>query len=830
MSVKCPNCNFENLDDSRFCSKCAAPLLSSEEISVSPTETLQTSITGLPRWSTFAQRYEVIEELDKGGMGKIYRVLDKKIDQEVALKLLRPEIASDQETIVRFKNELKLARKISHRNVCRMYDLGEEGNAYYITMEYVSGENLKSLIRRTDKLTIGKAIAISKQVCDGLTEAHRLGVIHRDLKPGNIMIDNEGNARILDFGIARSLRTKGMTGAGILIGTPEYMSPEQVDGKDVDHSSDLYSLGIILYEMVTGKVPFKGDTPISIAVKHKTEKPASPREINPQISEDFNTVILKCLDKDKNKRYQSADELFADLSKIERDITTIKTIISKKKQKAEKPADIRWIRSLLIGAAIAIFLTIILSGIGSFFENKLYGEYESWIGIDSIAVLPLKNHTGNSRMDYFADRLTEGLIDEMTKTGLMQHVTPTTSIMQYKAAPKRIADIARELKVDAVVEGSILLDKEQMQVSVKLLDAKKEQPLWDNSYKRDMRDELDAQIELVKFITQEIITSISDKEISFLYRAYLPYKISAIELCKKGRYLWHRDLFGGGRLMSDWHFEFANQADPNCALAYSGLADNRMLYGRYSQGKKLAMKALEIDNNLAEAWTSIARARMGADGDWEGAQLAFKRAIFLDPDYMTARLWYGQLLAYLARFEEAIKQINQALQLDPFSLTVNIELARILYYAGKHDQAVDVLEKTIKIYPDSYSAHYYLGLAYVGKSEFRKALEVFQRLEQKYDRPIQSVKDWIGIIQIETGKRDEAREILDGISKGFWNAPELTALYFALGEDDEGFKWLDEVYKRRYELIFTLKINPLFDSVREDSRFKEMLKKVGLEQ
>ena len=828
MTVKCPNCNFENLDDSRFCSKCATPLLSSEEIGVSPTETLQTPITGLSRWSTFAQRYDVIEELDKGGMGKIYRVHDKKIDQEVALKLLRPEIASDQETIKRFKNELKLARNISHRNVCRMYDLGEEGYTYYITMEYISGENLKSLIRRTEKLTIGKAIAIAKQACDGLAEAHRLGVIHRDLKPGNIMIDNEGNACILDFGIARSLRTKGMTGAGILIGTPEYMSPEQVDGKEVGQSSDIYSLGIILYEMVTGKVPFKGDTPISVAVKHKTEKPEEPREINPQISEDFNRVILKCLDKDKNKRYQSADELFADLSKIERDITATKAIVTQKKQKAKKPAEIRWIRSLLTGAAIGIVLTAIFSVIGSFFESKLYGEYKPWIGIDSIAVLPLKNLTGNSRMDYFADRLTEGLIDEMTKTGLMQHVTPVTSVIQYKAAPKRVADIARELKVEAVVEGSILADRKQMQVSVKLLDAKKERLLWDSSYRRDMRDELDVQIELVKFITQEIITSISDKELSFLYRAYLPYKVSAMELCKKGRYLWHRDLNGEGKLMSNWYFEFARQADPNCALAYSGLADNYMLYGRYPVAKKLAMKALEMDNNLAETWTSIARARMGADGDWDGAEIAFKRALSFDPDYMTARLWYGQLLAYSARFKEAIEQVNQALQLNPFSLTVNIELGRILCYAGKHDQAMDVLEKTIKIYPDSYSAHYYLGLAYIGKSEYGTALEVFQRLKDKNGRPIQSVQDWIGVIQIKTGKRDKAKEILDGINKGFWNASGLTVLYFALGEDDEGFRWLDEVYKRRHELIFTLKINPIFDGVRDDPRFKEMLKKVGL--
>jgi serine/threonine protein kinase/tetratricopeptide (TPR) repeat protein len=316
--MKCSKCHFENPKDSTFCNKCGTKLPDVEDLSVSLTRTIETAGDTLTRGMTFAGRYEIIESLGEGGMGAVYRAYDRKIKEEIALKVLRPEIATNKKTIERFSNEIRLARKISHRNICRMHDLNEHEGTQFITMEYVPGEDLKSFIRRAGHLSSGKAISIGKQICEGLTEAHALGVIHRDLKPQNIMIDKSGNAKIMDFGIARSLKSEGITGEGAIIGTPQYMSPEQVEGNDTDQRSDIYALGVVLYEMLTGKVPFEGESTFSIALKHRDEIPPHPMELNPELSPELSTVILKCMAKEKEKRYQSAQELHSDLNALEK--------------------------------------------------------------------------------------------------------------------------------------------------------------------------------------------------------------------------------------------------------------------------------------------------------------------------------------------------------------------------------------------------------------------------------------------------------------------------------------------------------------------------------
>jgi len=336
--MRCSTCGSDNRDDSRFCHHCAAPLTPFPATPAPEGQTLIAAFENLSRGTLFAGRYEIIEELGKGGMGSVYKTFDQKLQEVVALKIIRPELGFNTAAVDRFKTELKNARKIAHRHVCRLYDLGEAGLVHFLTMEYVEGEDLKKFIRRAGPIGPGRSAGIARQIAEGLGEAHRVGVVHRDLKPQNIMIDRDGRVRIMDFGLSRFLESDGLTKPGVMLGTPEYMSPEQVEGSNVDARSDLYAVGIILFEMLTGKVPFEGQTPLAVAIKHKHEPAPDARETNPLVPEPLVRIIYRCLEKDPAKRYPDADALAADLAAVENDLPSIVREISRADYRTPKPA------------------------------------------------------------------------------------------------------------------------------------------------------------------------------------------------------------------------------------------------------------------------------------------------------------------------------------------------------------------------------------------------------------------------------------------------------------------------------------------------------------
>ncbi|MGB2765077.1 MAG: protein kinase [Candidatus Aminicenantaceae bacterium] len=837
MSVECPKCNTDNTSDSEFCKKCATPLPSSEEIPASPTKTLETPTNELTRGTTFAGRYEIIEELGKGGMGNVYRVEDKKIKEEVALKLIKPEIASDKKTIERFRSELKIARKIRHKNVCGMYDLDEEKGIHYITMEYVSGEDLKSFIRRAGPLNAGKTLFIARQVCEGLTEAHRLGVVHRDLKPQNIMIDKDGNARIMDFGIARSLKAKGITGAGVMIGTPEYMSPEQAEVKEVDQRSDIYSLGVILYEMVTGRVPFEGETPLGIAMKHKSEMPKDPREINSQILDDLSIVILRCMEKDKEKRYQSAGELRSELENIEKGIPTTEKVIPKRKPITSKEITVTFSsKKLLIPALVVIALVIAAVIILQLLPKKEAGPTPP--DKPSIAVLPFEDLSLQQDQGYFCDGLADELINRLTKIESLK-VPARSSTFSFKGKELGIQEIGKQLNVEMVLEGSLRKAGNKLRITVQLVKVSDGYPLWSEKYERDEADIFALQDEISLAIVDNLkIKLLGEEKAKIIKRS--TNNNEAYDLYLQGQYFLAKRTEEAIRKAMKY-FQQALEIDPNYAFAYIGLADSYLLLPDYSltpqndiflYAKEALLKALEIDDSLAEAFTTSASIKR-FEWDWEGAEKDFKRAIELNPRYAPALHWYALDLMCIARFDESLKKIKLAHELDPLSLIINKNLGWVYYYSRKYDKAIEAWEKTHELNPNFSWVHLHFGQVYLQKSMYEKALIEFQK-EKELSLGLNPVVDaLIGVTFALMKKRKEAKKVLDDLmskSKQTYVSPTgLALIYLALDDENNCIEWLNKAYEERDRWLTWLCMDPLFDSIRTNMQFKTLLKKMNLE-
>ena len=828
--MKCPKCQSDNPETSRFCAECGALLQQTEEIPVAQTETLQTPVKELTTGSAFAGRYQIIEELGKGGMGRVYKVFDAEVKEKVALKLLKPEIAAGRETIERFRNELKFARKIRHKNVCQMFDLAKEENTYYITMEYVCGEDLKSMIRMSKRLSVGTAVDLAKQVCEGLAEAHKLGVVHRDLKPQKIMIDREGNARIMDFGIARSLRGKGITGAGVMIGTPEYMSPEQVEGKDIDQRSDIYSLGVILYEMVTGRVPFEGDTPFTIGMKHKSEIPKDPKELNAQIPEDLSELILRCLEKNKEKRYQSASELCVELEKIEKGIPTTERETPARRPFTSKEITVTFNLKKLIIPVLLVLAIIIAGVIAGRFILKKHGAPTLSVG-HSIGVLPFADLSSAKDHEYMCDGISETLINALSSIKDL-HVPARTSAFSFKGKDVDVREIGKKLNAETVLEGSVQVSGNRLGITAELVNVADGFQLWSEGYERGVDDIFAIQDEIAQTIVKTLKIKLLGEKEATLVKRYTESR-EAYDLYMRGLYF--LDKRGETNLKKAVNcFQEAIGKDPTYALAYAGLSETFATIGDWNylpadeafpKAREAAQQALEIDNSLAEAHCALGQVKYIYDWDWPGAEVEFKRAISLNPNYAVVHKEYGEFLTKLGRFDEALQEMKKAQELDPLSLVILAIGGWPLHYSRQYDQAIEQNKKVLAMDQNFEPAQLYLAQTYLAKGMHEEALKYFKKLNDPYR---------IGISYAKMDKIAEARQVLESLIVRSKQEPQLcfsiSILYFALGEYDRGFQWLEKACEQRNNSMVFLKVEPLFDSVRSDPRFKALLKKVGLEK
>ena len=781
-------------------------------------------------------------------MGEVYLAQDTLLDRKVAIKILPAESHADEPAKKRLVIEARAAAKLDHPNICSVYEVGEADGRQFIAMQYVEGETLNVRAARKP-LDVSEILSIATQVADALAEAHAHTIIHRDIKPANIILTRRGQAKVMDFGLAKSIggtvdseaKTESfLTAPGTILGTLPYMSPEQVTGDQIDARSDIFSFGALLYELVSGRQPFAGDSAAATASAILTHEPPSLSRFAAEIPDELQRIVRKCLEKDREQRYQSARDLTIDLQNIRRQVESAPVeslsqsrLPSKSTATERSPSVSRskgWPQSRTL-LAIAV-LALVGAGIYLYFSRRQ--PVSTTLPIRSLAVLPLENLSGDPAQEYFADGMTEAVTSELAKIGALR-VISRTSAMQYKGVRKSLPEIARELNVDGIVQGSVLRSGGRVKITAQLIRGGTDQHMWSGEHVRELTDVLALQSDVARAIAKQVQIQLTAQE---TVRLSSSAKVNpeAHDAYLRGRFYWNKDAREDLERARNY-FEEALSKDPLYAPAHAGLADYYSVLPFYTnarpddvfpKAKESVARALQIDNSLAEAHGTRAYILTYYDWDWAGAELEFEQALALNPNDATLRHRYSRYLSSLGRVDEAVAELERARLLDPNDLVIKANVGVIYYFARQYDRAIDELKKVLSDHPDFGTAHWGLGLAYEQKKLYDEALVELQKAaERKGTNSLASLGHLYGVM----GRKKEARDVLSELTKRAGQQSvsgyQLALVHIGLGDNEAAMEALQQAYREHATLLSYLKMDPRFDPLRSDPRFQDLLRKMN---
>lgn len=774
--------------------------------------------------------YEVLESIGAGGVGVVYRARDPLLKRDVAIKVLAGSYSRDPEKLRQFQQEAQAIAALNHPNILSIFQIGEQDGTPFIVTEFLHGKTLREF-QSGAPIPYQKVLEYALQIAYGLAAAHAKRIVHRDLKPDNLFITEDGRVKILDFGLAELIPTDLPTGAdaptaeyaaqpGKILGTLRYMSPEQVRGQRADTRSDIFTFGAILYEMLTGKKAFQGETYADVLSAILKDTPAPISTMVSDIPPGLERIVFRCLEKTPGQRFQSATDLAFALEELTQIRSATVPINASGRSGQRASLRLLWLLPVLV----------LLTAVLMFWSSRFRPNPQ----IHSIAVLPFQNLSGNASQDYFVDGMTDELTTELANIGALR-VVSRTSAMRYKTSGKTLPEIAQDLRVDGIIEGSVVRSDQSVRITAQLVQASTDKQLWARSYTRELKNVMRLQSELAHDIAGEIRIKITPAEQQRLatndtvdpqaYEAYL-----------KGRYYWNKNTEDQLREAKKY-FEQAIAIDSNYAPAYAGLADYYWATDELNpkdamlRAKENVLKALELDSGLAEGHKTLAIIKFYADWDWPGAEREFRRALDLNPSYAEGHRTYSVYLSELGRNDEALNEVRSAQQLDPVSLTTAVTYGWAYYYARQYDRAIQQCRTVIEMDANFPQGHDCLGSAYLAKQNYSAAIAECQRgAGGSGHDPMREVS--LGRAYALAGETDQAKEILNNLiklsTKSYVPSYAFATLYTALGDRDRAFTWLDKGYQERDPYLVTLRADNAFDPLRSDPRFARLLGLVGL--